>query len=115
MNSVPGGGVDGLRGLRGRLCEAPDLVLGLLVPDLRLEEEAHVLRVRVEVGVGGEGVVADALQAVRDLPAPRARVRRLAGLLQEAVGELQRQEALLVAGRLFGHGVTNSKSFLRWK
>ena len=64
------------------------------MPDLRLEEEAHVLRVRVEVGVGGEGVVADALRAVRDPPAPRARVRRLAGLLQEAVGELQRQEAL---------------------
>ena len=79
------------------------------MPDLRLEKEAHVLRVRVEVGIGGEGVVADPLQAIRDAPAPRARVRRLAGLLQEAVGELQRQEALVVAGRLFGHGVTTSR------
>ena len=64
------------------------------MPDLRLEEEAHVLRVRVEVGVGGEGVVAHALQALPHPPAPRARVRRLTGLFKEAVGELQRQEAL---------------------
>ena len=32
--------------------------------------------------------------------APRARVRLLPGLLEEAVGELQRQEALLVVGQL---------------
>ena len=64
------------------------------LPDLRLEEEAHVLRVRVEVGVGGKGVVAAPLETLPHPLAPRARVRLLAGLLQEAVGELQRQEAL---------------------
>ena len=64
------------------------------MPDLRLEEEAHVLRVRVEVGVGGEGVVADALQALLDPSAPRARVSLLTGFFEEAVGKLQRQKAL---------------------
>ena len=63
-NSLPGRRVNSLCRRRGRLREPLDLVLRLLVPDLRLEEEAHVLRVRVEVGVGGEGVVADALQAI---------------------------------------------------
>ena len=92
--SLPGRRVNGICRRRGRLREPLDLVLRLLVPDLRLEEEAHVLRVRVEVGVGGEGVVADALEALLDPAAPRARVCLLTGLLQEAVGKLQRQETL---------------------
>ena len=61
------------------------------LPELRLEEVAHVVGVRVEVGVGRPGVCVHLLQAGGDALLRIAGETLLTRLDQLAVGELEGQ------------------------